>query len=788
MMELQNKSEESLTCFLMRNKLRLFAKMFLCGMDDINFDRLGISAQIDKKISTFTELNELAKAASDVKYAVIKGRSFEQCIYGNEWLRDSGDVDILVAMEDAKALHDNLIQLGYLQRTGPTSVHGHNGRILAAVASSRNHITLIKENKPVRRHKNDTQFMPYIKKGMPAVEVHDSIRGLSAPFLENLLSDSQSDSLRLITNPLLNFILLIANTYENSESFYSNSFDYGIVLRDYVDLAFFFKRYMQSIDWNEISNLIEKYHLERKVSIVLSNMKELFCYCNIPQCLPIIPGETANWNTSISQRITNKKISEQSAIICLKKSLIEKTNDKLFITPTETFIRTQNVTDCGFKIETHLENLYAKWIIPTNMLSDNLLLQTSFFSLNDNIDDSFLSYKLSVIISDDEYHAYWRKSSRLFQAGAIKKETGISLPVTVEKQHSISVVTILLGCDISSLIEYIIDEGEMVVVPDVYQHKYADVFWSITKNHTEIIEGVFFSRAAMLLKNGMTLYISTGNTTVRVEFDDYELAEQLIGAFPYASTYWCLFKQASISLKVTNYSNHTYVVSKNGIVISREVDAKNALRIVVQAISDNVISLAKNNIIAAHAGAITFNGGLVLLMGSSGSGKSSLAIAASNNYPLLNDECILIDSSTGYAWSEDIPFLIKENNRDLLSKLENNHFVQVNGGVHGAGRYYARSCVNYVQNPTIKQKIRAIVFPEYLNGENTMLEKQSLSTLVERIMCSIIGEHTPSLLFRMVTKMISSNGIKLIKLKYGNVDEASLLLSQFLDDEYEIYT
>lgn len=53
------------------------------------------------------------------------------------------------------------------------------------------------------------------------------------------------------------FITLLINTYENSESLYSNLYDNCIILRDYVDLKKFFDKYSDNEMWNEIEALIK---------------------------------------------------------------------------------------------------------------------------------------------------------------------------------------------------------------------------------------------------------------------------------------------------------------------------------------------------------------------------------------------------------------------------------------------------------------------------------------------------------------------------------------------------
>ena len=125
--------------------------------------------------STEADRQEAARRAADeslreiqrefsivgVRYAVMKGFAFERAIYGDEPMRDVGDVDILVKVEDASRAHEKLCQMGYKQQLGPSSgsIASLGRARFAARISQQEYVA---SETPLRRFPYKDAYCPYV--------------------------------------------------------------------------------------------------------------------------------------------------------------------------------------------------------------------------------------------------------------------------------------------------------------------------------------------------------------------------------------------------------------------------------------------------------------------------------------------------------------------------------------------------------------------------------------------------------------------------------------------------
>lgn len=183
----------------------------------------------------------------------------------------------------------------------------------------------------------------------------------------------------------------------------------------------------------------------------------------------------------------------------------------------------------------------------------------------------------------------------------------------------------------------------------------------------------------------------------------------------------------------------------------------------------------------AHAAAVDFNGRIVLLIGSSGSGKTSLAVGCTKMGALVGDECVFVNAETGQAWCEDFPFQIKGGNDDILTALDQSCALEVNGGAHGKAYYFPRSSVRADAYPETPKAVRCIVFPEYNADQGrTTIGKISPTDLVQKVLKSFMGECSPSNAFRQFARMVSTHGIEIITIGYSDAADAAQALHRYL--------
>ncbi len=778
---IQANSGEDWSSLIRRNKLRAFVASL--HFDEKSFGD-GLSNRVSRRDEVLDHVQNMVQVAdATIGYAVIKGASFEKCIYGSDLSRDVGDIDILVSAENALAMHETLIRLGYVQRFGPTSVQGGDAKAILAVAASRKETVSTDLGRPIKRHKNGDQFVPYVRGGYPTIELHDALRNLPDEFLEKVINDAYRSERGVVASPLLNFILLIATVYDNSESFYSNTFDYGVILRDYVDLAFFFERYSEELDWGEALDAVEECRLSWRFGVVLSNLEELLGRDTVPRALDGVRRKRSILHAPALARLINREVARNAALEGFRKELGKRSFISIPIVPEEVARLSAIREEAGFRIVGADRGLVVEWVLPSKWLSNDVMCQAAFFPLEGG-NETPLSYKLSLMDFEGEVRAYWRCSNRLFPGGALAKRAGASLRAHLERRGDLFALKVPLNLDASNWLIEASKSRQVVVVPDVCTHKHSNVFWSVGSDVAEVFAGVKLGQGALLVNRGVALYVLLRACRIRIDFGDASLAKSFLTIFPKATTYCCLGKRVASLLKIQKNEESLYVISKDGKDIACVNNVENAFRILVQLVMDVSIIHTGRGLITVHAGAVARGDKALMIMGTSGSGKTSLSIALSENLRFMNDECVFLDARAATVRCDELPFLVKERNGDVLSLLKEASYIEIEGGAHGAGRYYANFCANAANDATSIKKVTAIVFPEYKPGAKVILCKMPYSRLVENVAGSLSGSSPQSKLLAMFLAMVSKNKIPVRYLQYGNVVEAAKMLERFLGSNH----
>lgn len=376
--------------------------------------------------------------AADVRFAVIKGLAFERCVYGGEGLRDIGDIDILVAPEDAVSMHRVLLDMGYSQRKGPTStgdVARKNPRAFIAAHAKQAIETFSTTEIPVKRHTGKPQYVPYIRQGSPSIELHDGFYHLAAEDIRFVFNSGfmlYHNAGFPTFDERITFLFLLANTFENSESFFSNSYDFGAVLRDYVDIRFFFNKYHTSPIWEDVANLIEQFGLIHIAEVILGNLYEVYGRDVTYGVLPHFRPKGSDWGVGILDRMHDPGLARKVSLFALRNALQETAASAPFVVKSEgkmaipdLFLPIRTCPNVQYGILHTLDVLILLWLLPHGFLDkERYLLQFKFYPLVENI--PYTAYKVDYCFYDDRYRAFGHKTHR-FYTDAIRKTTNTEL-------------------------------------------------------------------------------------------------------------------------------------------------------------------------------------------------------------------------------------------------------------------------------------------------------------------------------------------------------------------------
>lgn len=731
-------------------------------------------------------LSELCLKAQEfsVEYAVIKGIAFERCIYGNLHMRDAGDIDLLVAPGTEHAVESAILSLGYRQAGGPSSVSaGISGHAIAAVRAAQ--MGYGGDGRIVKRRPNSREFEPFVKPGYPTIEVHDSFAKLPAWFLEGMVRRAYSNELRLASDPLDVLVMLVVNTYENSESFFANCFDGGPVLRDYLDLAAFFTAHSEDTDWMEVSKLIRELDLEEEAGVVLGNLERLFGADVTCGCLMSIVRKDSRWDVGIVERSLDDKVARISAVSGFREELRMRASDcPIDVVPIDgsqdAVLHSEDLVQCLLRKEGE-KALAAELVVPSGLLNDGILLQCCLYPLEGLCD--YVAYKIDVGIYGEEICSYGRCAQRLISDAAIKKKAGRGLPIACLRSRGLERFRVCLPSGIS---EEILDGRTFALGAGVFKRDHADVFWRMDSGEPPLFDDVSVGSVGLIEFETAFVRVGLSQCECFIYCDDEALADCFRSAFdagfPGVVLRGKRFTRRKYEVR-TGADGSCSVISE-GLMIGSRLSVDAAAGVVMQSLGDMLCSWACGSVLAVHAAAVRFeNNRIALIMGPSGSGKSSLAVALSKYGYLMGDECVFVDTSTGSAWCEDWPVQIKERNSLVLARADLSLALRVEGGSSGPAYCIPRNQFGADSDPLKKGSIACVVLPSFDEyGPAAELASLRNNKLVGWILGSAIGDCVPSVVLSRFVRMLSTRAISVRSLTFSNVDTAAALVESFVSE------
>ena len=298
-----------------------------------------------------------------------------------------------------------------------------------------------------------------------------------------------------------------------------------------------------------------------------------------------------------------------------------------------------------------------------------------------------------------------------------------------------------------------------------------------------MLEGVDLGRVGLLVKEGVCFSINFMQTCYTVYTNDDSLAMRFCHVFPQACSGWIIASDNKefFSIKAIRGDDGLFSFMENGNLVASEMEVEEISYSIMQTISNRFCEHVNKDVFVAHAAALRINKSVVLLMGKSCAGKTSLAVAFSRFACLMGDECVLIDIKNGSARCENFPIQIKDVNTDIREYLGWPEGLAMRGGPHGGTHYYPRSCANADSSPEKDSVISCIVFPEYDPlVDKVIIDGIEHSCLVESILSSFQGDCSPALALKAFVHMVSDYDIDMVRLRYGNAAVAADVLYDYL--------
>lgn len=727
-------------------------------------------------------LFERSKALG-IEYTVIKGFSFEKCIYGNREFRDIGDIDLLVLPQNLQAMHDLLLEMGYCQHLGPSSVsHAKEGRAYALLCALNLKQQNFDSTIPLRRHPTKQQLAPYFKRGYPTIEVHDGFHNLNMGYVTRVIERAGKEKYNLSIDPVDCLIFLLVNTYSNSESFFSNLYGQDIVLRDYLDLQYFFQKFKDELDWDKIYRQIKELGLEFVAGVILNNLNSIFGNFADDGCLSRFLCAESRWQADIVERAFNAGISSKVVHKIFKKEA-RKRSLKSSITIFNDLnlcldLNKQALASFALSYDLSLGNVFVNLLPVQSLLDDNYLFQIVFYPLHKN--NETFSYRLTIGMFNGELCAFLREATHFIVDMLVKRSAGEPLFIERSSQNE-QVLKITLSVHLADILL----SEEMAVSFSVFKREHADLFWRIDAGDKPLFDDVSVGKLFNIKRDVSSVNLQFSKMACTFLCNDISFLNEFVQVFGHYSQGISLYEEIKTYkeyqiIKDANFYN-LYI---DGNLIKDGLDRNDVFGILMQDISDEFCSWVSEAVVVTHAVCVKSHEKVALLMGLSGSGKTSLGVAFSKYDLLVGDECTFVNIEDGSAWCEDFPVQIKKRNEDILKNFDLEDALLVKTRTNGEAYYLSKDTLLHEQNPMTPTPIAVIVFPKYFAESSPACTKTPpIEFLIKELLSSIIGIKTPSSILKDFVHMISERKIKLVSLEYHDVDEAARVLLKILNKQ-----
>ena len=222
-----------------------------------------------------------------IKFVLLKGLTLAQTVYSlHTALRRFGDIDILIAPEDARAATAVFNNLGYVQGT-----------------YNRERDTIIAFPKRVLEDTNRLHMPTFVKRDCLSVDVHTRLEVPSSPFelpTHDMISRAQplnlTTDLRVMALSVEDGLLHLCVHLSTEAQLYYPNIQWGIDLQllKFCDIHGYIRYHQERIDWEKAKCLVHTYGLQDPVFYALHHCNTLYPMAEVERFLSeIVPDDTS---------------------------------------------------------------------------------------------------------------------------------------------------------------------------------------------------------------------------------------------------------------------------------------------------------------------------------------------------------------------------------------------------------------------------------------------------------------------------------------------------------------
>ncbi|MCD8200311.1 MAG: nucleotidyltransferase family protein [Coriobacteriaceae bacterium] len=254
-------------------------------------ETLNSTSPLDKEISyllnssqrvsqrQFSSLERFSQEAHTLSldFCILKGIPLSEKLYGSMYVRESKDIDLLVAQDDVGKAHRAALQAGFLQ-----PIESFRARQLASKGVLDEKLLQgMASPYPIRNSSHAPHLAPYMRfeeDGSPTIlEIHDAYIGMPDSLVRQALLDSRCMNIDGVSCPVptapFSFIFLLLAAHEATEGFRANVSDGSLGLKYLMDI----KRLLESDPpLRIVSKIAEEYGLWRILGETLYDFVQVY--------------------------------------------------------------------------------------------------------------------------------------------------------------------------------------------------------------------------------------------------------------------------------------------------------------------------------------------------------------------------------------------------------------------------------------------------------------------------------------------------------------------------------
>lgn len=433
-------------------------------------------------------LYEIQKIAAlrKTRFVLFKGIPLSSLIYDDFSIRVCNDIDILVEECDVLKMDLILRNIGFVEKLSPDARYSLEY--------------------PITKHKVSNHVLPYYfyfsNSSYIKLELHTKIYSIPFNKIDRLIWEAKKQIINKcefnIFNLVSSLLVLIANTYENSENPYSNLTGGKVIIRDYVDLYFFIKKYKKEIKNLDIKKILHEYNLESKTKIILENLECLYrgneTIDELCAVFDVCLEKQSHYDNSCFIKRLVSDIDSKKNFKKIYRNEIYDSYKNNFVTYTNGYINYNNKygLNINYKIKASPKGYEFNLILPNELIGyyDYYLYQFELYPSENDIEYLYLT--ISLVYEDENWYAYvLEMNTVIFGTTDYKRgKRKLVKDVLVGKEN----ISLLFNIESSYVLSNETNKDKVLFRFDLYKFVENNIFHLVNDKPTQIFSIEHFSQ------------------------------------------------------------------------------------------------------------------------------------------------------------------------------------------------------------------------------------------------------------------------------------------------------